>query len=83
MAKYVLTSETEIGTLTYTGDKTDAEVLAMMQENEPDANWTACTKIPRGKHACKYCGQIAEGTHKDLLCSDCREIFGHTMFSEL
>ncbi len=34
-------------------------------------------------HWCKYCGGIAEGTDKDLLCDDCRELFGHTYYSEL
>lgn len=83
MAKYVLTSEKEIGTLSYSGDKTEAEVLAMMQANEPECNWTACKKVPRGKHICKYCGNIAEGTHGDLLCKECRDTFGHSLFSEL
>lgn len=83
MAKYVLTSENTIGTLSYTGEKTEAEVLAMMQENEPECKWMTCKIVPRGKHICKYCGNIAEGTHSDLLCKDCRETFGHTLFSEL
>ena len=34
-------------------------------------------------HICKYCGGIAQGTDKDVLCKDCREIFGHAFFSEL
>lgn len=83
MAKYVLTSQTQTGIVQYTGDKSDAEILAMMQANEPDAKWTDCKKIPRGKHSCRYCGGIAEGTHSDLLCKDCREDFGHALFSEL
>lgn len=84
MAKYVLLSEKQIRIVNYTDkDKTDEEVLTMMQRNEPDANWQLCKKIPRGKHSCKYCGEIAEGTHADLLCEDCRETFGHSLFSEL
>ncbi|MCL2555441.1 MAG: hypothetical protein FWE03_00280 [Firmicutes bacterium] len=84
MAKYVLTSDKQIGIVKYSyKDKTDEEVLKMMQENEPDANWTSCTKIPRGKHSCRYCGSIAEGTYEDLLCEDCRSTFGHSLFSEL
>ena len=39
--------------------------------------------IPSGKHRCKYCGGIAEGTHDDLLCGECRENFGHSLYSEL
>jgi len=34
-------------------------------------------------HICKYCGSVVEGTEEDLLCDDCREVFGHTFFSEL
>ena len=34
-------------------------------------------------HRCKYCGGIATGKNKDLLCDDCRDIFGHTYYSEL
>ena len=34
-------------------------------------------------HECKYCGEIANGTDTDVLCEDCREIFGHTLYSEL
>lgn len=83
MAKYVLTSDKQIGIVKYTGENTDAEVLEMMQLNEPDADWTACTKIPRGRHSCKYCGAIADGIFEDLLCEDCRQTFGHSLFSEL
>lgn len=83
MAKYVLTSGKQIGIVKYTGEKTDAEVLEMMQRNEPDADWTDCSKIPRCRHSCKYCGAIADGTFEDLLCGDCRQTFGHSLFSEL
>lgn len=34
-------------------------------------------------HICKYCADVAEGTYEDLLCDDCREIFGHSLYSEL
>ena len=34
-------------------------------------------------HECKYCGSVANGTDTDVLCEDCREIFGHTLYSEL
>lgn len=34
-------------------------------------------------HLCKYCGGIAEGNYEDLLCEECRDCFGHTMYSEL
>lgn len=34
-------------------------------------------------HHCKYCGQFAKGYDEDVLCEDCRGVFGHTFFSEL
>ena len=34
-------------------------------------------------HICKYCHSVAPGTYEDLLCDDCREIFGHALYSEL
>lgn len=36
-----------------------------------------------GKHVCKYCGDIVDGDYEDLLCEDCRCIFGHALYSEL
>ena len=37
----------------------------------------------KGHHRCKYCGSIAEGSDRNLLCEDCRELFGHSLYSEL
>ena len=37
----------------------------------------------KGHHRCKYCQGIAEGSNKNLLCSDCMVTFGHTYYSEL
>lgn len=34
-------------------------------------------------HICQYCGDIAKGTDADVLCDECREIFGHAFYSEL
>lgn len=34
-------------------------------------------------HICKYCNRIAEGSYEDLLCEDCKYIFGHSLYSEL
>ena len=34
-------------------------------------------------HFCKYCDGIADGKNKDVLCTNCREIFGHSLYSEL
>jgi len=38
---------------------------------------------PKTHHFCKYCANVVESDCDDLLCSDCREMFGHTMYSEL
>jgi len=35
------------------------------------------------EHFCQYCGQVAEGKDKNVLCQECRELFGHAFFSEL
>lgn len=45
---------------------------------------TAIKIVPaKGNHLCRYCMGIAEGSNKDLLCDDCKELFGHTLFTEL
>ena len=84
MAKFILTSEKERGVVR-SPDKThtEADVLKLMQRMEPQNKWTECQKIPRGFRACPYCYALAEGTQKDLLCGDCRELFGHSLISEL
>ena len=32
---------------------------------------------------CKYCGEENNSTDEDLLCENCRETFGHALYSEL
>lgn len=34
-------------------------------------------------HFCKYCGTVTYGANKDVLCSGCHDLFGHTLYSEL
>ena len=43
------------------------------------------TKIVTAKnhHRCRYCMSIADGTNKDLLCEECKQLFNHTYYSEL
>ena len=36
-----------------------------------------------GNHRCMYCDNISYGTQKDILCENCREMFGHYSFYEL
>ena len=35
------------------------------------------------KCKCKYCGRSNNSTEPDLLCAECRETFGHSLYSEL
>ena len=32
---------------------------------------------------CKYCGKENNSKEEDLLCEECRENFGHSLYSEL
>lgn len=41
------------------------------------------SSVPEGKHRCKYCGAITDGNDDDILCEDCRQLFGHSLYSEL
>ena len=82
MPKYILTGETN-AVVTSKGYKTAEQMLKMMQNEFPSAGWLSCKKIPKDCHACQYCGNIAEGTLEDLLCKECKETFGHSLYSEL
>lgn len=37
----------------------------------------------RGRHICKYCGNVVDGTDKNVLCCECSDEFGHYLYSEL
>ena len=32
---------------------------------------------------CKYCGNDNGSTDENVLCEECREVFGHSLYSEL
>lgn len=34
-------------------------------------------------HICKYCDRVTKGADEDILCPECRELFGHAFYSEL
>lgn len=40
-------------------------------------------QVADNKHLCGYCHNIVNGTDEDILCNECRELFGHSLFSEL
>ena len=49
-----------------------------------NAGYTVKKIVPsKEHHRCKYCNNIVPGKYDDLLCDDCRETFGHTLYSEL
>ena len=56
--------------------------VRLCQKHYPDEKITAVYDA-RNHHICKYCGGIADGIDEDILCSECREDFGHAFFSEL
>ena len=72
-------------------DKKGEYTIEEKAESEKDAIGTiksegyTITKIvpKRGNHVCKYCYSIAEGADKNLLCEECRMMFGHTFYTEL
>lgn len=39
--------------------------------------------LMKGFHRCGYCGAAVYGTDDDVLCYECRSMFGHSLFSEL
>jgi hypothetical protein len=80
MATYILRSEKEVCTVKLVGNYDADRVLAIVQANEPDANWTECEKRPKGKHACKYCGSITDGTHEDVYFTAIAEKHSDTRF---
>lgn len=60
------------------------EKIMKKAETELDfKNPIGCDFIPKDHHVCQYCGDITPGINDDLLCVECRSIFGHSRFSEL
>lgn len=40
--------------------------------------------IPQKRiNRCKYCNELTDSQDPNILCSNCRETFGHSFFSEL
>lgn len=56
--------------------------VRLCQKHYPSEKITAVYDA-RTHHICKYCGGIADGIDENILCSECREDFGHAFFSEL
>lgn len=83
MATFILNNGEIRAIFKDTSGRMESELLKIVQVQEPERKWTSIQKLPKGKHICKYCGGIAEGTYQDLLCEECRECFGHSLYSEL
>lgn len=61
-----------------------AENIEAYKEMLINDNYTVTKIVPaKGHHVCKYCGSVTDGSQSDILCEDCREIFGHSFYSEL
>ena len=82
MATYVLRGKTGMAKATFISNR-EQEVLEMTKKAHPEIDWIDCKELKKDQHICPYCGDIAEGTYDKLLCSLCREIFGHSLIDEL
>lgn len=56
---------------------------AELYDGGDDTNPVPLNEYYTALHKCKYCGEFTKGMDGDVLCDDCREIFGHTFYSEL
>ena len=83
MEKFIIENDTERAWFETADKRTDKEILKAMQAQEPEQKWLRITRVPKDKHVCKYCYGLAEGTYEELLCQECREMFGHSLYSEL
>ena len=54
------------------------ELIAFRVEHDPQFK-----PSQQPHHRCKYCDKMTIGSNEDLLCDDCREMFGHSFYSEL
>ena len=61
----------------------EKQMLVLCQKFYPDYDFVECKQLNDKTHICKYCGWVADGTDDDLLCKDCRGLFGHSLYSEL
>jgi len=63
-------------------DYPEAVWIRLCNKHYPDEKITAVYDA-NNHHICKYCGGIANGIDEDILCKECRDVFGHAFFSEL
>lgn len=86
--KFLLLNDTHTFELTLKDWKrTEQDVLKLVNmklANEGKAIYTEIKTIKRGQHICKYCyTNIVDSSDKDRLCDECREVFGHSFYSDL
>lgn len=71
------------GKIKLTPETKEKLLKSINQERDNDCPPYTEIESLENKHICKYCGEITEGTFEDLLCEECRDIFGHSLYSEL
>ncbi len=81
MIKYLVEGEKDGQRYTWEWDAADEKDLLKQLKSDGITPGKFVTK--KGNHICMYCQGIAEGTQKDILCSECRETFGHYSYNEL
>lgn len=79
---YVATNEDFNSVIKCPKGTTPKEALEAINNNGEE-HFTKIRLLEEDEHTCKYCGNIAKGTYEDILCEECRECFGHTLYSEL
>ena len=71
-------------TLAKTVDYTEKQFITALQITDRFKDAKILTVADaKENHICPYCGNVAKGLDEDRLCEECRDIFGHSFFSEL
>ena len=63
-------------------DTTDEFVYTIRFYNRIPKKYAKMIGIERVNY-CKYCGSPTDSVDEDVLCEECRDLFGHTFYSEL
>lgn len=58
------------------------KILEILNKKENE-NYTKIITVGPNEHVCPYCGMLAQGPDKNLLCKECRTDFGHSTIDEL
>lgn len=58
-------------------------IYKIRQYNDIPDKYAKMINIDDGVNYCKYCGSPTDSVDEDVLCEECRDLFGHTFYSEL